>query len=312
MEHVIWVEKYRPHRIEDCILPSYLKTSFQEIVNGGVVDYNMILSGKHGLGKTTVARAMCEQMGIDHLPINASEKGNIDTLRTEIKEFAAAQGFDGRRKVVILDEADYLNPNSTQPALRNFIETFAPNCSFVFTCNHPNRIIPELHSRAPIIEFKIPPAEKETLMAQYMKRIRYILDTENIPYEPKVVAQLILKFWPDMRRCINELQKFSKQGRIDERILEEIRDIPIQELFNALKARDFKTVRTWCAVNHENDSVKVMRRIYDGMYTVFDKESIPDVVLLIGSYQYQAAFVQDHEVHLTAFLTELMQNVKFI
>ena len=310
MEHVIWVEKYRPHTIEDCILPAALKTTFQEIVTSGVV-MNMILAGKAGSGKTTVARALCEELDISYIVINASENGGIDTLRTEIREFSSTRSFGGTRKVVILDEADYLT-SATQPALRSFLEEFAVNVSFIFTCNHPNRIIPELHSRAPIVKFTIPKAEQKELMGQFLKRLRSILDAEEIPYDPKTLAQVIMKYWPDMRRVINELQKYAKQGKIDATILEQIQDAPIADLYAALKSRDFKTMRIWCAVNNDNDSVRVMRRVYDGMYEVFQKECIPDIVLLIGNYQYQAAFVQDHEVHLTAFLTELMQIAKFV
>lgn len=311
MEHVIWVEKYRPHTIKDCILPAALKTTFQEIVDSGVV-MNMILAGKAGCGKTTVARAICEELDISYIVINASENGNIDTLRTEIREFSSTRSFSGLRKVVILDEADYLNANSTQPALRSFLEEFAANVSFIFTCNHPNRIIPELHSRAPIIKFSISKDEQKEMMGQFLKRLRAILDAEQIPYDPKILAQMIMKHWPDMRRVINELQRYSKQGSIDAGIMEQIKDAPTADLYVALKSRDFKTMRIWCAANNDNDSVRVMRKVYDNMYEVFDKECIPDIVLLIGNYQYQAAFVQDHEVHLAAFLTELMQMAKFV
>ena len=311
MRQVIWVEKYRPHTIADCILPAALKATFQGIIDSKVV-LNMILSGKAGVGKTTVARAICEELDISYIIINASENGNIDTLRTEIREFSSTQSFSGDRKVVILDEADHLNANSTQPALRSFIEEFAGNTSFIFTCNHPNRIIPELHSRAPIIEFAISKAEKDDMMKQFLKRLRAILDAEEVPYEPKVLAQMIFKHWPDMRRVINELQRYAKQGQIDAGIMEQIKDAPIADLYAALKARDFKTMRVWCAIHNDNDSVRVMRKVYDTMYEVFDKECIPDIVLLIGNYQYQAAFVQDHEVHLAAFLTELMQIAKFV
>jgi DNA polymerase III delta prime subunit len=309
MEHVIWAEKYRPHNIVDCILPAALKTTFQEIVDSGVV-LNMIFAGRAGGGKTTVARAICEELDISYLLIPASESG-IDTLRGDIREFVSTRSFDGTRKVVILDEADYLT-NATQPALRSFIEEFAGNAAFILTCNHPNRIIPELHSRAPVIEFVIPKDEKNDLQKQFLKRLRMMLDTEGIAYEPQVLAQLIVKYWPDMRRVINELQKYSKQvKRIDSGIMELIQDAPVADLYKAIQARNFKVMREWCAVNNDNDSVRVMRKIYDTMYNVFEKECIPDVVLLIGNYQYQAAFVQDHEVHLAAFLTELMQIAKF-
>ena len=311
MEHVIWVEKYRPHTIESCILPPHLKTTFQEIVNSGVVT-NMIFAGKAGVGKTTVARAICDELDISYLLIPASEQGNIDTLRTDVREFASTISFGGGRKVVIFDEADYLNANSTQPALRNFVEEFAINTSFIYTCNHPNRIIPELHSRSSVIEFKISNEDTAEMRKQFLKRLRSILEVEGVPYDPKVVAQLILKHWPDMRRVINELQRYAKQGKIDAGILEQVKDAPLADLLKSLKEGDFQTMRVWCALHHDNDSVRVMRKIYDGLYDIFAKDSIPDVVLLIGNYQYQAAFVQDHEIHLTAFLTELVQVAKFL
>jgi DNA polymerase III delta prime subunit len=311
MQNQIWVEKYRPHTIGDCILPPVLKATFQGIVDSGVVT-NMILSGKAGVGKTTVARAICDELEISSLLIPASEQGNIDTLRTDVREFASTMSFGGTRKVVIFDEADYLNANSTQPALRNFIEEFSLNTSFIFTCNHPNRIIPEIHSRAPVIEFKITKNDQNEMRKLFLKRLRAILEAEGIPYEPQVLAQLIMKFWPDMRRIINELQTYSKQGKIDEGVLEQVKDAPMSELYKALKDGNFKAMREWCAVYNDNDSVRVMRKIYDALYEVFDKDCIPDVVLLIGNYQYQAAFVQDHEIHLTAFLTELVQVSKFL
>lgn len=307
VNHSIWVEKYRPHRITDCILPQNIKTMFEEIVTSGTVP-NMILSGKAGTGKTTAALAMCDELEIEWDLINASEKGNIDTLRTEIREFASSRSFDGSRKVVILDEADYLNASSTQPALRGFIEEFAANVSFIFTCNKPSRIIPELHSRASFIDYVIPAAEKEPMAKAFMKRLRFILDQEQVEYEPKVLAALIMKYWPDFRRTINELQTFAKLGRIDEGILTQVRDVPMSELVNAIKNSDFKTVRAWCAVHSDADSVKIMRKVYDMLYDVFDPVSIPDMVLLIGEYQYKAAFAQDQEMHLAAFLTQVMMT----
>lgn len=307
MIHTLWVELYRPHTIEDCILPQTIKKTFQEIITSGVVP-NLMLHGKTGCGKTTVAKALCDELDLSWYFINASKDGNIDTLRTQITDFCHAQSFSGERKVVIFDEADYLNPNSTQPALRAFIEEFAINTSFIFTCNAVNRIIAPLHGRTAVIDFSIPAAEVDSLRKQFLKRVRFILDTEKITYDPMTLAQLIVKFWPDMRRVINELQRYSLSGNIDEGILKQIKDVPMSELLVALRRRDFKTVRTWCAVNHENDSVRVMRKMFDALYEVFDPESIPAVVLLIGQYQFQAAFVADQEIHLTAFLTELMQT----
>jgi DNA polymerase III delta prime subunit len=307
MENVIWVEKYRPHRISDCILPDAIKNTFQQIVATGVIP-NMILTGRPGTGKTTAAMAMCDELGVEFILINASENGNIDTLRTTIREFASSMSFSGERKVVILDEADHLNPQSTQPALRGFIEEFAANVSFIFTCNTLSKIIEALHSRTSIIEYVIPLAEKEAMAKQFMKRLRLILDTEAVEFEPKVLAALIMKWWPDFRRIINELQRHSLNGKIDESILSQVRDVPMAELIKAIKADDFVTVRKWCAAHFDADCVKVMRKIYDVLYDIFIPTAIPDAVVLIGTYQYRAAFVQDQELHLAAFLTELMLN----
>lgn len=303
--HKLWVEKWRPHTITDCILPIAIKTTFEQIIINGVVP-NMILTGKTGGGKTTAARAICDQLDIEYIMINASENGNIDTLRTEIREFASTASFGGERKVVILDEADHLNPNSTQPALRSFIEEFASNVSFIFTCNSISKIIAPLHSRTAVIEYTIPNAEKESLAKQFFKRLKIILDAEGVEYQPKVIMAMVFKYWPDFRRTINELQRYALQGKIDEGILDQVRDIPISELITALKSKDFQAMRKWCAVHNESDSTKIMRKLYDSLYEVFNLDSIPEVVVMIGTYQYRAAFVQDHEIHLVAFLTELM------
>lgn len=303
--HVIWVEKYRPRKIADCILPEGIKSTFEQIVEKGVIP-NMILSGKAGGGKTTAAKAICDELDAEYLMINASENGNIDTLRTEIREFASTASFSGNRKVVILDEADHLNPNSTQPALRSFIEEFAGNVSFILTVNTLSKLIGPLHSRTSIIEYSIPNSEKEALAKQLLKRLKYILESEGVEYDSKVLISLIFKFWPDYRRTINELQRYSMSGKIDESILNAVRDVPMAELIKALKAKDYPSVRKWCAVHHDSDSVKIMRKLYDSLYDVFKREAIPDVVVLLGTYQYRAAFVNDHELHLVAFLTELM------
>jgi DNA polymerase III delta prime subunit len=314
-EHVIWVEKYRPHKISDCVLPENIKETFAQIVKQGLIP-NLILTGKAGGGKTTAARAICDELNVESILINASENGNIDTLRNEIREFASTESFlrdldaddnsSVKRKVVILDEADHLNPNSTQPALRSFIEEFASNVSFIFTCNSLGKIIQPLHSRTSVIEYNIPNGEKATLQGQFYKRLKFILDTENVEFDPNVVKALVVKFWPDFRRTINELQRYSLSGKIDEGILAQVRDVPLSELIKALKDKDFQSMRKWCAVHHDSDSVKIIRKLYEVLYEVFNKNSIPDVVILMGRYQYQAAFVNDHELHLVAFLTELM------
>lgn len=310
MEQFGWVERYRPHTVEACILPVEMKTIFQEIVNKAGIP-NLILYGKSGTGKTTVCKAICEELDFSYLVINASNEGTIDVLRSKITDFASTMSFDGSRKAIILDEADNLS-NATQLALRSFTEEHALNVAFLYTCNTLNRINPALHSRTAIIEFKTPKEEKDVLMKQFFKRLRQMLEAESIPCEdPSVLAKLIVKYWPDMRRTINELQKYSLLGKIDGGILEAIKDPSIADLLKFIKNRNFKDMRIWCAINHENDSVPVIRKLYDCAYEVFEKDSIPDIVVLMGQYQYQAAFVVDHEIHLTAFLTELMQIAKF-
>ncbi len=307
----IWAERYRPSTIADCILPEKMKATFEEIVSQGVVP-NMILTGEPGGGKTTTARAICDQLDIDYILINSSENGNIDTLRTEIREFASSRSFDGARRVIILDEADGLNPQSTQPALRPFIEEFAANASFIMTCNNLSKIITPLHGRTSIIEYKIPAAEKPNLIAQFYKRLKMIVDTEGIEYDPENIRQilgtLIMKFWPDMRRTINELQRYSLSGTIDAGILDQVRDAPLAELISAIKDGDFKKMRNWCAVHADSDSVKIIRKIYDSMYEIFDPKYVPALVLFASEYQYKAAFAQDQEINLVAFLTQVMSE----
>ena len=307
----LWVERWRPRKIADCILPEKIKGTFEEIVNQGVVP-NMILTGPAGMGKTTAAIALCDELDLDWILINASQNGGIDTLRTEITEFASTRSFDGARRVIILDEADYLNPQSTQPALRGAIEEFSVNASFIFTCNNLVKIIPPLHSRASIIEYNIPADEMSGLVGQFYKRLKLILDTEKISYDPSnvktVLGRLILKFWPDMRRVLNELQLYSIKGPIDAGVLEQVQDAPMAELIDAIKKDDFRRVRAWCAVHSDTDVIKVIRKVYDLVYDLFEPDCIPGIVLLCASYQFQAAFAQDQEIHLAAFLTNLMME----
>ena len=306
-DQFLWVEKYRPRKISDCILPSEQKTAFAQITEGGQLQ-NMLFCGAAGVGKTTVARALCEELGLDYIVINGSEESGIDVLRTKIKQFASTVSFDGGTKVVILDEADYLNPNSTQPALRGFIEEFSKNCRFIFTCNFKNRIIAPLHSRCTVIEFKIAKEDKPKVAARFFKRITEILTNEEVTFDPKVVAQLVEKYFPDYRRCLNELQRYSVGGTIDEGMLTSIADVNMNELLEGLKEKDWKRMRSWVVNNLDNDPVTLFRKIYDTLIT--HTTQIPQLVLIIADYQYKAAFVADQEINLAACLTEIMASVE--
>ena len=311
LDEFIWVEKYRPQKISECILPQHLKDTFQNIVDGGEL-HNMLLSGTAGLGKTTVAKALCNELGIQYLLINSSEDGNIDTLRGKIKSFASTMSIVGAPyKVVIFDEADYLNPQSTQPALRGFIEEFSSNCRFIFTCNYKNRIIEPLHSRCSVIDFNISKKDSGILCQEFLKRTMFILDQEEVKYEVPVLAELIMKHMPDWRRVINELQRYSTSGTIDSGVLVSISEVNIENLIGYLKARDFRKMRQWVADNLDSDPASVFRKLFDTMYEYIDGKSVPHVVLILGEYQYKNAFVADHELNLVACLTELMMEVKF-
>lgn len=302
---ILWVEKYRPHSIKDCVLPERMKSTFQDYVNKREIP-NMILAGGAGSGKTTVARALCDEVGLDYIMINGSDESGIDTLRVTIKGFASSVSLMGGRKVVIVDEADYLNPNSTQPAFRGVIEEFADNCSFIFTCNYKNRIIAPLHSRCAVIDFKLTSAEKPQMASQFMKRVEGILKAEKVEYDGKVVAALIMKHFPDYRRVLNELQRYSSSGKIDAGVLSNDANPKIKELIKSVGEKNFTEVRKWVAANSDNDVNLVYRQIYDGLVEVLKKESIPAAVVLMAKYQYQAAFCADQEVNLLAFLVELM------
>ena len=309
-EHFLWVEKYRPKTIKDTVLPAELKQTFQQFVDDQVIP-NLLLTGKAGTGKTTVARAMLEELGCDYIIINGSMNGNIDTLRNDISNFASSVSLSGGRKYVILDEADYLNANSTQPALRNFMEEFSKNCGFILTCNFRNKIIEPLHSRCSIVEFKIPNKDKPKLAAQFYKRVMDILSQENVTADPKAVAAVVEKHFPDFRRTLNELQRYGATGSIDAGILVNVQDTSIKELIDYMKARDFTHVRKWVAENIDVDPVVLFRRFYDASTDHFKTAAIPQLVLLIGEYQYKQAFVADQEINLVACLTEIMANVEF-
>jgi DNA polymerase III delta prime subunit len=310
MEHLLWTEKYRPQTVEDCILPDRLKKPFQEYVNQKNIP-NLLLSGGAGVGKTTIAKAMCNEIGCDFMVINGSDESGIDTFRTKIKNYASSMSLSGGRKVIIIDEADYLNPNSTQPALRNAIEEFAGNCSFIFTCNYKNRIIDPLHSRCAVIDFGLKNGEKAKMAAAFFKRIQTILQSESVDADDKVLAELIKKHFPDFRRVLNELQRYSQFGKIDTGILTQIADVSIEELTKSISSKDFASIRKWVAT-HEIDSTVLYRKIYDSLYDVMKPQSIPQAVIILADYQYKAAFVADQEVNTVACLTELMVSCEFV
>ena len=309
MEHLLWTEKYRPKKIADCILPERLKTPFQEYVTQNNIP-NLLLSGGAGVGKTTVAKAMCEEIGCDYLVINGSDESGIDTFRVKIKNFASSMSLAGGRKVIIIDEADYLNPNSTQPALRNAIEEFAGNCSFIFTCNFKNRIIDPLHSRCAVIDFALKNNEKAQMATQFFKRIQSVLRSEKVDYEDKVVVELVKKHFPDFRRVINELQRYSQFGKIDSGILAHIVEVSIGDIIKYIKEKDFGAIRKWVASN-DIDATTFFRKIYDNLYDVLKPQSIPQAVIILADYQYKQAFVADQEINTVACLTELMVGCEF-
>lgn len=309
-EQILWVEKYRPEKITDCILPESIKAPFQEFANKGTIP-NLLISGSAGVGKTTIAKALCKEVGCDYIVINGSDENGIDVLRGKIKNYASSVSLSGGRKVIIIDEADYLNANSIQPALRNAIEEFSINCSFIFTCNYKNRIIEPLHSRCSVVDVKIAKEDKQKLMAQFFKRVCWILDQENVQYNKEVVAQVIAKYYPDNRRTLNELQRYAIGGVIDAGLLAQVSDLNIAPLVKGLREKSFSEVRKWVIDNLDNDSHTIYRKLYDNMYDVLKPNSIPQAVLLIGKYQYQTAFVVDHEINLMAFFTECMVDLEF-
>ena len=310
MTDFLWVEKYRPKTIEECVLPKRMKDTFASIRDTGELQ-NMMLTGTAGVGKTTVARALCNELELDYIIVNGSEEGNIDTLRTKIKQFASTVSLQGGYKVVILDEADYLNAQSTQPALRGFIEEFSQNCRFILTCNFKNRIIEPLHSRCSVYDFYVAPNEQPQILADFMDRVSDILTKENITFDKKVLAELIMKYRPDFRRVINELQRYSVSGTIDTGVLANMSDESFNSLVNSLKDKNFKDMRKWVASNIDLEPSVIFRKIYDTMMDNIQPKSIPQVVLILADYQYKNAFVADHELNVVACMTEIMASAEW-
>jgi DNA polymerase III delta prime subunit len=310
LEEFLWVEKYRPKNLQDVILPEDTKQIFQQFVDQGNIP-NLLLTGSAGVGKTTVAKAMLEMMGADYIVVNGSLSGNIDTLRTDIMNFATTVSFSEGRKYVILDEADYLNPQSTQPALRNFMEEYSKNCGFILTGNFKNKIIPPLQSRCSVIDFTFPKKDAPKLAGAFFKRTCEILDKEQVPYDKNVVGEVLQKHYPDWRRVLNELQKYAATGKIDTGILANATEESFSTLIKYLKEKNFTGMRKWVGQNVDSDPTSLMRKLYDNATEKVSPQSVPQLVLHIADYQYKAAFVGDQEVNLVAFLTQVMADCEF-
>ena len=313
MDNLLWVEAYRPSTIDECILPAEIKNTFKSILKQGEIP-NLLLSGTAGTGKTTVAKALCNELDLDVMMINGSDEGrSIDTVRNQIKNFASTVSLSetNKPKVVIVDEADYMNAESVQPALRNFIETFSNNCRFIFTCNYKNKIIPAIHSRCTVINFSIQNKDKQNLAGLFHKRLSTILEQENIEFDPKFLAELIVKYYPDFRRTINELQRYSVSGKIDTGILVTISEANLQSLNQSLKGKKFNDMRKWVVDNIDQDPAGLYKELYQNFYGALQPQSIPPMIILLAEYQYKNAFVADPELNMVACLTEIMGECKF-
>ena len=307
----LWVEKYRPKTISECILPSDLEETFSEFIEIGKLP-NLIFTGLPGTGKTTAAKALCEQTNTDYLMVNGSDEGrNIDTVRTTLTQYCSSVSMTGNRKAIIMDEADYMNPDSVQPALRGFIEKFGNNVSFLFTANYPNRIIDPIHSRCAVFDFVIPKNEIKKIAEKYLELCGDILSKENVEYENKVLAELIMKHFPDFRRVLNELQRYSTSGRIDTGILTSLEEVNVGELVSSLRGKKFSDMRKWANSNIDTDTAKIFRKLYDSLSGYLKPQSVPQAVLIIADYQYKSAFVADQEINLVACLTEIMVECEF-
>jgi len=310
-EEFLWVERYRPKTVKDTILPADLKTTFQTFVDNGNIP-NLLLTGSAGIGKTTIAKAMLDEIGADYIVINGSDEGRlIDTLRTKIKNFASSMSLAGGRKYVIIDEADYLNADTVQPALRNFMEEYSANCGFIMTCNFVNKIIAPLHSRCSVVEFKINNMDKPKMAGQFFKRVEIILKNEGVEYDQKVVAEVVMKHFPDNRRILNELQRYSATGKIDTGILVNHSDENLKSLMVALKNKEFSVVRKWVGQNIDGDVAPFFRKLYETLYEYVVPSSIPQVVVMIADYQFKSAFCADQEINTMGLLTEIMVDVEF-
>ena len=307
----LWVAKYRPTKISECVLPSDLQEPFSDFVDQGKLP-NLIFAGGPGTGKTTAAMALCEETQTDYLMVNGSDEGrNIDTVRTTLNQFCSSVSMTGNRKAIIMDEADYMNPDSVQPALRGFVEKYGNNVSFIFTCNYPNRIIDPIHSRCAVIDFLIPNNEKPKIAEKYLELCEGILEKESVKFEKKVLIQLIMKHFPDFRRVLNELQRYSSSGKIDTGILTSLEELNVTELVESLKTKRFSDMRKWTNSNMDSDTTRIFRKLYDSLSSYLKPQSVPQAVLIIADYQYKSAFVADQEINMVACLTEIMVECSF-